>query len=571
MKHYTPGMMRDTGLFAGGVVHLGGGSSGPSNQTVTQTNIPSWLRAPTERVVTKAETLANRPYQPYVDAQGNPIERIAGVTNDQNASYNAARNLQGTYQPSFNQASQTYANSLGLAGDAYNNYNPNAVNYGAASQFGQQAANNYQSQAGDFAGNRAQTDAAVGSYNPYEANFGGATAAGNAALAGYNPGATDFNSAMNQTNAAVGSYNPGGADFAGSVNRGDAAAYGYNPNIEMFNQGAAERYMNPYLESVIGNAQKAAQQNFAESQAGRNARAAKSGSFGGSRSAIGDEMARREYDSQFQSLTSDLLNKGYSNAQAMFMADRDAKDKAAQYSANLGMQNADLNLRSVSAQDAANRAGANLGLQGAELNLKNLSSQDAASQYLAKLGMENANLGLSAASAQDAANQAATKFGLQGSAQNLQNMSAEDAQNQYAARLGMENAGLIQKGNEAQDAASRFAASLGLDTAGLGLKAGELQQGLGKDAYNLSSQQMELLNKYGTQQQLEQQRRDDLLYKDFREQTDYPMQQQERLMALIRGTPYSSSQTASTNVGANMLGQGLGTAATIAGATGALR
>lgn len=571
MKMHIPGMIRDTGLFAGGAVH-GKGGGGAQTSTVNQSNIPAYLRPYAERLMGRAEAESNRGYQTYKDSAGNPIDRIAGVTNDQNAAYGAARNLQSTYAPSFNQASQSYTNSLGLAGDAYNNYNPNGVDYGAASRFGQGAANNYQSQAGDFAGNRAQTDAAVGGYNPNGANFGGATAAGNAALAGYNPGATDFNSAMNQTNAAVGSYNPGGADFAGSVNRGDAAAYGYNPNIEMFNQGAAERYMNPYLESVIGNAQKAAQLNFAESQAGRNARAAKSGSFGGSRSAIGDEMARREYDNQFQSLTSDLLNKGYSNAQAMFMADRDAKDKAAQYSADLGMRNADLNLRSVSAQDAANRAGANLGLQGAELNLKNLSSQDAASQYLAKLGMENANLGLSAASAQDAANQANTKFGLQGAAQNLQNMSAEDAQNQYAAKLGMENAGLIQRGTESQDAASRFAAQLGLDTAGLGLKAGELQQGLGKDAYGLATSQAELLNKYGTQQQQEEQRKMDIKYQDFLNQNNSDKDQLQFFSNILRGQPAatSSTQTTSTPTGSAMTQVGgLGLAA--AGAYNALK
>ena len=570
MKMHIPGMIRDTGLFAGGAVHKG--DSAPSNQTVTQTNIPKELMPYATRLLTKAETESQRGYQPYVDARGRPIERIAGTTNDQNAAYGAARNLQNTYAPSFNQASQTYNNSLNLAGNAYAGYNPNAIDYDRAGNYAQNVSDVYASSAGDYAGNRAQNDAAVSAYNPNAAGFGNVLTQGNEALAGYDPSRLDFGGVTNQTNAAVSGYNPSGVDWAGSVNRGDQAVSGYNPNVETWNQNAAQQYMNPYLESVVGNAQKAAQQNFAESQATRNARAAKTGSFGGSRAAIADEVARREYDSQFQSLTSDLLNKGYTNAQATFIADRDAKDRAAQAAATFGMQNARLNLDNASARDAASRAGANLGLQGAELNLKNLTTQDATQQYLAKLGMENANLGLSTANSLDAANQARTKFGLQGSAQNLQNLSAENAMNEYAAKLGMTTAELFGKGDANADAASRFAAQLGLDTASLGLKGGELQQGLGKDAYSLASQQARMLNEFGTNQQQEQQRRYDMQYQDFLNQHNYNKQQLQFMSNILRGLPDASSGTKTeySTVGSNY-GQGLGAIGAIAAANNTLK
>jgi hypothetical protein len=279
MKMHIPGMIRDTGSFAGGATH-GKGGGGAQTSTVNQSNLPAYARPYFERIMNRSEAASNRPYEAY------PGQRVAEASNDMNASYQGARNLQNTYLPSFNQASEAYTDALGQAGRAVSGYDPNGV---------------------DWAGQREQTDAAV---------------------------------------------------------------YGYDPNIEMFGQDAAQRYMNPYIGNVISQAQQATQQNFLESQGGRASQAVKSGAFGGSRATIADEVARRTYDSQFQSLTADLLDKGYSNAQAQFMADRTARDNANQYRANLGLQGSAQNLQSMSAQDAANQYRAKLGMEGAAFGLE---------------------------------------------------------------------------------------------------------------------------------------------------------------------------------------------------------
>lgn len=258
MKMHIPGMIRDTGLFAGGAVHGKGGGSQPTSSTVTQTNLPAYARPFYERLMNRTEGESKREFEAY------PGERTAGASADSQSAYGAARNLQNTYLPSFNQASQTYNNALGMAGNAVS---------------------------------------------------------------------------------------------------------GYDPNVETWTNASRDQYMNPYITDVIGQAQKSAQQNFAESQAARNQKAIQSGAFGGSRGAVADEMARREYDSQFQGLTSKLLSQGYDNAQAQFIADRTAKQNAAQFAADLGMKGAAFGLQAGQAMQGLGEKA--FDLSGKQANLLN--------------------------------------------------------------------------------------------------------------------------------------------------------------------------------------------------------
>ena len=266
MKMHIPGMIRDTGSFAGGATH-GKGGGGAQTSTVNQSNLPAYARPYFERIMNRSEAASNRPYEAY------PGQRVAEASSDMNASYEGARNLQNTYLPSFNQASQTYTDALGQAGRAVS---------------------------------------------------------------------------------------------------------GYDPNVEMFGQDAAQRYMNPYIGNVISQAQQAAQQNFLESQGGRASQAVKSGAFGGSRATIADEVARRTYDSQFQSLTADLLDKGYSNAQAQFMADRTARDAANQYAAKLGMEGAAFGLEAGQRMQGLGESA--FGMAGKQANLLNTYGQQQQAQ-----------------------------------------------------------------------------------------------------------------------------------------------------------------------------------------------
>jgi hypothetical protein len=70
-------------LYPGG----GGGGQPPSNQTVTNVNIPEYVRPYLERSLGKAEALSQTPYQPYGG------ERIAGFSDLQNQAFGEAKNL----------------------------------------------------------------------------------------------------------------------------------------------------------------------------------------------------------------------------------------------------------------------------------------------------------------------------------------------------------------------------------------------------------------------------------------------------------------------------------------------
>lgn len=65
----------------------GGGSSQPTDQTVTQSNIPEYARPYAERMLGKAEALTETPYQAYGG------ERIAGFNPMQQQAFQEAQNL----------------------------------------------------------------------------------------------------------------------------------------------------------------------------------------------------------------------------------------------------------------------------------------------------------------------------------------------------------------------------------------------------------------------------------------------------------------------------------------------
>ena len=233
------------------------GGGGATSQSVTQTNIPPYARKYFERMMERGEAASNQKYEEY------PGQRIANFSPDQQSSFEGARNLQNTYLPSFNNAAQTFQDSLGRANKAVSDYNPN--------------------------------------------------------------------------------------------------------NVGKFTDADRSAYMNPYITDVIGRAQAGAQRNFAESQAQRDASAKNASAFGGSRAAIADESARRNYDNQLADTTAGLLNTGYGNAQQQFNADRQAQEAARQFGANLGMQGAQFGLQSGQAMQGLGTEAYRLGSAQSEL------------------------------------------------------------------------------------------------------------------------------------------------------------------------------------------------------------
>lgn len=198
----------------------GGGNSGPSQQTVTQTNLPDYARPYFERLMGRAEAVSNQPYQTY----GGP--RIADFTGDQEQAFDIARNLPNTYQPSM-------TTSQGLT-----------------------------------------TLAAANSPSQYTA----------------------------------GTHTPGTITDTGT-----------------FDTAAAQQYMNPYLNTVLDNQLSRLNTRFGEQRLGRNARAAKSGVFGGYRQGVEEAIAERDYNQQLNETEGNALFQAYNSAADQFNRDRDAR------------------------------------------------------------------------------------------------------------------------------------------------------------------------------------------------------------------------------------------------------
>lgn len=102
-------------------------------------------------------------------------------------------------------------------------------------------------------------------------------------------------------------------------------AAGFTPGAftaREFTGADATKYMNPYLENVLGSQFQRAQQQFAEQQAGRDVAAVRQGAFGGSRGAVADEAARAELNSRLQDVMAKEYQSAYSNAQSQFERDQ---------------------------------------------------------------------------------------------------------------------------------------------------------------------------------------------------------------------------------------------------------
>jgi hypothetical protein len=116
-----------------------------ATQTSTSTtSLPPWLDSAYQDLLSRATTASQQGYQPYVDAKGNAIPRIAGFTQDQLDAFQGVRNAQGQGNQTFAQAGNMIQGAGGLSslGAAQPYINAAGGNYGsrAAQPYFDQAA-----------------------------------------------------------------------------------------------------------------------------------------------------------------------------------------------------------------------------------------------------------------------------------------------------------------------------------------------------------------------------------------------------------------------------------------------
>lgn len=113
-----------------------------------------------------------------------------------------------------------------------------------------------------------------------------------------------------------------------------------NIGTSTFDSGAAQQYMSPYEGAVIQSAQRDAVKNAQLEQQQRNLQSAQAGSFGGSRSAVQNQLAANSLQQNLSDIYSTGMQNAYENAQTQFNTDQGRALTAAQsnQSANLDAQ-----------------------------------------------------------------------------------------------------------------------------------------------------------------------------------------------------------------------------------------
>jgi hypothetical protein len=205
---------------------------------------------------------------------------------------------------------------------------------------------------------------------------------------GYNPysigAATGLQGAAQK--AAQTSYAPSTFDYT-SVNAPNLQNYQMrgpqDVQSQQFGQQAADQYMSPYMQSVVGIQQREAQRQADIAKTQRNAQAVGAGAFGGSRQAILDAEAARNLATQKGDIQAQGLQSAYAQAQQQYNADQAQRMQAALANQGMGYNVGSQNLQ------------ANLGVQqlGSGQNLQAQLANQAARQQTQQLGEQSKQFG----------------------------------------------------------------------------------------------------------------------------------------------------------------------------------
>lgn len=363
-----------------------------------------------------------------------------------------------------------------------------------------------------------------------------------------------------------------GADYAGSQALLGQGIGGFQPGQQV------SAFMNPYQQQVIDEAMRQINRQGEIAQQGLSAQAVRSGAFGGEREGVQRAELQRGLMEQKANTIANLLNQGYSQAQANAMATfEQQQQRTMQAGQTVGQQ---------AAQQAQ------LGQAAAGLYGNLAQNQIAAGQGLGQLGVEQARLGQSAAglyqqAAQNYGNLASQTGALAGQESNIQqnisNLLASQAERRgnvarTAADIYGAQAGTFQ--NIGQGIGSLAGQQFGIGqsiASGLGALGGQLgqlgvqQAALGQTAQALNQGDVNFLYNTGQAQQALNQQVEDAKRATALQQIYAPYQQAGFLSDIYRGAPSTQMSTQvssqpSASPFQQAVGIGLGAVGTLAGA-----
>ena len=461
----------------------GGGGGGHTTSTQYTSSLPEYAEPYFKDVMGRAQEASLTPYQNYGG------ERVAGFSPYQEAAQQMTGQIALGGTPTALQAGQQLAGLTAgqLAGF---NYDPAAFGY-------QQIYSPDMNLAGDVSAKRVSNPNAFGYQQIYS---------------------PDMNLAGDVSAERVSNPNAISYDLISSGQLG--------PQMSSADYGLVQNFMNPYMQGVVDVEKQAAARDYQIAQQMRQAQAATTGAYGGSRQAVAEAEANRALMSQLQGIQSTGLNRAYDQAQAALQAERASQMQAGQFNIQSALQAAQANQQT--------------GLQ-ANIRHTELSQQA------------------------QIANQQAALAAAQGNQQQANQMYARAAElNQQAQIANQQAHAEAQRQAEASrqfEATSRLQAleQLGAEAQRLGAM-GEAEQ-------KMALERAQALSGVGKEQQALQQQQLDQAYSEFASQRDYEQNMINWYNAILRGTPISMNQavyqtapapsTASQFLGAGLGGLGL--------------
>jgi hypothetical protein len=240
----------------------------------------------------------------------------------------------------------------------------------------------------------------------------------------------------------TGAYNPSNMQ---STYRSPNAYQAQNVTSGTFDEAAAQKYMNPYLQASLNPQLEEARRQSMITQQGNAAKATAAGAFGGSRAALMESENNRNLGTNLANITGQGYNTAYNNAANQFNADQgrnmtaqQANVQQAQFAAQQGMTDAQMQaqygMTAQQANEASRQYAQNQALANAQNQAQYGQAAQAANLQNAQFG---ANFGLQALQNAATSQQAAGNVGAQQAQYGLQNLTAlstagntQQAQNQ---------------------------------------------------------------------------------------------------------------------------------------------
>jgi len=521
-----------------------GGKTSKSTQQIT---IPPEVLARYRAINARADTVTNRPYQYYGGEFVAPLNATqqSGIANT-NAAANMAQpyfgaatnqlmNAQGAatpyYQTATNQLNQGVNTGQQLAGQSYNTLN-NAQNVG--NQFAGQSSdtiNAAQSQGAGIQQNALNNlGAAYSSAQPYN------QAAGGLYQQGLGQGSNITGQALSGTQQALIGAQPYQGMATDYMNSGAQAVNPYDLGADQIN-----KYMSPYLNTVLQGTAGILNQQNQQQQAGQMGNAIRSGAFGGDRSGIAAANLNQQQNLANAQIYSGILNQGYGQALG-----------TAQQQQQLGLSAAQANR---AAQQQASTQALAIGQQGFGQGLSAAQQQGALGQQLFNMnsttGQNTAALGQQVYgqgtnTAQQQSNVGNTLFN-QGATTAAQQAALGQQQFAQGATTAAQQAALGQQQFAQGNTAAGTSAALGQGLYGMGANTSEQLAALGTGAQNTALTGAAAQMAAGQTEQATQQALDTAKYNEFLQAQSLPYQQLKLAGDIALGTGTASGSTTTTS------------------------